>query len=59
MLVDYFNDCAPARSLGIPSQIKNMGAPLLVFAGIWYDIYVIMLWLPLKNTRLCYRRRRV
>jgi hypothetical protein len=23
-----------------------MGAPLLVFAGIWYDMYVIIFWLP-------------
>jgi hypothetical protein len=23
-----------------------MGAPLLVFAGIWYDIYAIIFWLP-------------
>jgi hypothetical protein len=34
MLVDYFNGCVRARSLGIATQIKNMGAPLLVFAGI-------------------------
>jgi hypothetical protein len=34
MLVDYFNGCVRARSLGIVAQIKNMGAPLLVFAGI-------------------------
>jgi hypothetical protein len=46
MLVDYFNDCARTYSLGIAAQIKYMGAPLLVFAGIWYDIYVIILWLP-------------
>jgi hypothetical protein len=34
MLVDYFNGCVRALSLGIAAQIKNMGAPLLVFAGI-------------------------
>jgi hypothetical protein len=22
-----------------------MGAPLLIFAGIWYDIYAIIFWL--------------
>jgi hypothetical protein len=27
-------------------KYKNMGAPLLVFAGIWYDIYAISFWLP-------------
>jgi hypothetical protein len=27
-------------------KYKNMGAPLLVFAGIWYDIYIIIFWLP-------------
>jgi hypothetical protein len=58
MLVDYFNGCVRARSLGIAVQIKNMGAPLLVFAGIWYDICAIIFWLPLEKTRLCHGRRR-
>jgi hypothetical protein len=48
-LVDYFNSCVRARSLGIAAQIKNMGALLLVFAGIWYDICTIIFWLPSKK----------
>jgi hypothetical protein len=59
MLVDYFNGCMCACSLGIATQIKNMRTSLLVFAGIWYDICVIIFWLPLKNTRLYHGRRRV
>jgi hypothetical protein len=34
MWIDYFNNCVRARSLGTAIQIKNMGAPLLVFADI-------------------------
>jgi hypothetical protein len=34
MLVNYFNSYMRARSLGIVAQIKNMGAPLLVYADI-------------------------
>jgi hypothetical protein len=34
MWIDYFNGCVRARSLSVAAQIKNMGAPLLVFAGI-------------------------
>jgi hypothetical protein len=41
-----------ARSLGIAAQIKNMGAPLLVFAGIWYDIYAIIFWLPSEKYKI-------
>jgi hypothetical protein len=29
MLIDYFNGCARARSLGIEAQIKIMGEPYL------------------------------
>jgi hypothetical protein len=36
MLIDYFNGCARARSLGIAVQIKIMGEPLLVFTGLWF-----------------------
>jgi hypothetical protein len=52
MLVDYFNGCMCACSLGIATQIKNMGTSLLVFAGIWYDICVIIFWLPLKKYKI-------
>jgi hypothetical protein len=40
MFIDYFNSYARARSLSIASQI--MGEPLLIFTGLWFDIY---LWL--------------
>jgi hypothetical protein len=36
MLIDYFNGCARARSLGIAAQIKIMGEPSLVFTGLWF-----------------------
>jgi hypothetical protein len=51
MLIDYFNDCARARSLGIAAQIKIMGEPSLVFTGLWFGFirlssekYKIMSW---------------
>jgi hypothetical protein len=52
MLVDYFNGCVHARNLGIAAQIKNMGAPLLIFAGIWYDICVIIFWLSSEKYKI-------
>jgi hypothetical protein len=33
-------------ALALRLKYKNMVAPLLVFAGIWYDIYAIIFWLP-------------
>jgi hypothetical protein len=51
MLIDYFNGCARARSLGIAVQIKIMGEPSLVFTGLWFGFirlpsekYKIMSW---------------
>jgi hypothetical protein len=51
MLIDYFNGCARARSLGNAAQIKIMGKPSLVFTGLWFDFirlpsekYKIMSW---------------
>jgi hypothetical protein len=53
MLIDYFNGCACARSLGIVTQIKIMGEPSLVFT--WFG----SIRLPSKkNTRLCHGRRK-
>jgi hypothetical protein len=52
MWIDYFNGCVRARSLGIAAQIKNMGARLLVFAGIWYDICAIIFWLPSEKYKI-------
>jgi uncharacterized membrane protein len=40
MMIDYFNGCAYACSLGIAAQIKIMGESLLVFSGIWFGIYL-------------------
>jgi hypothetical protein len=36
MLIDYFNGCARACSLGIAALIKIMGEPSLVFTGLWF-----------------------
>jgi hypothetical protein len=51
MVIDYFNGCARARSLGIAAQIKIMGEPSLVFSGHWFNFiqlpskkYKIMSW---------------
>jgi hypothetical protein len=51
MLIDNFNGCARARSLGIAAQIKIMGEPSLVFTGLWFGFirlpsekYKIMSW---------------
>jgi hypothetical protein len=40
MWIDYFNDCARARSLDIAAQIKIMGEPPLVFTDLWFGIYL-------------------
>jgi hypothetical protein len=51
MLIDYFNGCACAHSLGIAAQIKIMGEPSLIFTGLWFGFiqlpsekYKIMSW---------------
>jgi hypothetical protein len=35
-VIDYFNGCARARSLGIAAQIEIMREPLFVFLGQWF-----------------------
>jgi hypothetical protein len=35
MVIDYFNSCVPARSLGIAAQIKI----IWYFAGLWFCIF--------------------
>jgi hypothetical protein len=54
MLIDYFNGCTRARSLGIAAQIKIMGDLR------WYlQVYGSVLFgCLLKNTRLCHGRRK-
>jgi hypothetical protein len=42
MLDNFFNGCAHAHSLGIATQIKNMGEPMLEFAGIYFNINLII-----------------
>jgi hypothetical protein len=37
MLIDYFNGCVHAHSLGIAAQIKIMGVPSLVFTCLWFS----------------------
>jgi hypothetical protein len=51
MLIDCFNGCVHARSLGIVAQIKIIGEPSLVFTGLWFGFirlpskkYKIILW---------------
>jgi hypothetical protein len=51
MVIDYFNGCTCARSLGIAAQIKIMGEPSLVFSVHWFNFirlpsekYKIMSW---------------
>jgi hypothetical protein len=34
MLIDYFNGCTRARSLGTAAQIKIMGELSLIFTGL-------------------------
>jgi hypothetical protein len=48
MLIDYFNGCARARSLGIAAQIKIMGEPSLVFTGLWFGF----IRLPSENYKI-------
>jgi hypothetical protein len=48
MLIDYFNGCACARSLGIATQIKIMGEPSLVFTGLWFG----SIWLPSRKYKI-------
>jgi hypothetical protein len=51
MVIDYFNGCTRACSLGIAALIKIMGEPSLVFSGHWFGFirlssekYKIMSW---------------
>jgi hypothetical protein len=48
MLIDYFNGCARACSLGIAAQINIMGEPSLVFTGLWFDF----IRLPYKKYKI-------
>jgi hypothetical protein len=49
MMIDYFNGCVRARSLGIVAQIKIIGEPLLVYLGLCFGIY---LRLPLRKYKI-------
>jgi hypothetical protein len=50
MVIDYFNGCARACSLGIAAQIKIIEESSLVFSGLWFGIY---LQLPLGKAQDC------
>jgi hypothetical protein len=54
MLIDYFNGCVRAHSLGSVAQIKIMGEPSLVFTDLWFGF----IRLPSENIRLCHGRRK-
>jgi hypothetical protein len=54
MLIDYFNGCARACSLGIASQIKIMGEPSLVFTGLWFWFYSVAFW---KNKIMSWKKK--
>jgi hypothetical protein len=45
-------------ALALRLKYKNMGAPLLVFAGIWYDIYAIIFWLPSEKYEIVSWKRK-
>jgi hypothetical protein len=55
MLVDYFNGCARARSLGIAAQIKIMGEPSLVVTGLLFGFTR----LPLKKYKIMSWKKKV
>jgi hypothetical protein len=38
-----------AHSLDIAAQIKKIGGPLLVFAGLWFDIHAITFWTAFRK----------
>jgi hypothetical protein len=68
MVIDYFNGCVRARSLGTVAQIKSMGEPSLLFTGLWFgflrlplEIYKIVSWKKkeyedLKDLLVSFRR---
>jgi hypothetical protein len=52
MLDDYTNGYARARSLSIAAKIKIMGEPSLVFTGLWFGTYVLLMRLPLEKYKI-------
>jgi hypothetical protein len=54
MLIDYFNGCARACSIGIASQIKIMGEASLVFTGLWFWFYSVAFW---KNKIMSWKKK--
>jgi hypothetical protein len=45
MLDYYSNECVRARSLSTAAKIKIMGELSLVFTGLWFDTYILLMWL--------------
>jgi hypothetical protein len=52
MLYDYFNGYARTRRLGTVAKIKIMGEPSLVFAGLWFDAYVLFMRLHSEKYKI-------
>jgi hypothetical protein len=53
MLVDYLMVLRMHVALALMRlKYKNMGAPLLVFVGLWYNIYAIIFWLPSEKYKI-------
>jgi hypothetical protein len=48
MLIDYFNSCTRACSLGIAAQIKIMRESSSVFTYLWFGF----IWLPSKKYKI-------
>jgi hypothetical protein len=40
MVIDYFNGCMRAHSLGIVAQMKIMGESSLVYLALWFCTYL-------------------
>jgi hypothetical protein len=48
LMVNYFNGCTYAYSLGIVAQVKFMGEPSLVFIWLWFSF----IRLPLEKHKI-------
>jgi hypothetical protein len=55
ILINYFNGSARAPSFDIAAEIKIMGEPPLVFIGLQFGIYLLLL---LVCTRMCHEGRK-
>jgi hypothetical protein len=51
-MLDDYNGCARARSLGTAAKIKIMGEPSLVFTGLWFGTHILFMRLPLEKHKI-------